>query len=101
MLFALTLRFLKLLDITLAKGKYFCRIGEWSSAVTEFDAIIKKEKAGSGRKIDAHFEKAKIALFNKVIIGFKNPVFGKLKLQATDSSWNAPAGYLGIEGNIS
>lgn len=50
----------------LNKGRFFSRIGDWKSAHVEFDKIIAKEKAGSGRKIDASFEKLKIFLFNSV-----------------------------------
>ena len=56
----------QLLDFYLKQGRYFARIGEWAQANKSYDAILNKAKVTSGRKIDAHFEKAKIALFNSV-----------------------------------
>ena len=54
------------LDAMLKKGRYHARIGEWAQATALFETIAKKDKATSGRKIDAHFERAKVALFNSV-----------------------------------
>ena len=51
-----------------ARARYFSKIGDWDEAFKSYDEILKKEKTSTGKKIDANMEKAKIALFNHVII---------------------------------
>ena len=49
-----------------AKARLLAKIGSWAAALKAYDDILAKEKTGTGKKIDATMEKAKIALFNAV-----------------------------------
>lgn len=59
---------MEVLDCMFAKAKVLSRIGSWPEALAAYDDILKKEKTGTGKKIDATMEKAKIALFTMVRI---------------------------------
>lgn len=79
---------LEILDITSNRGKNYSRMGEWQRALAEFDAIIVKDKTTAGRKIDAHFEKAKISLFNADIEAFKTILADASKLIESGGDWD-------------
>lgn len=49
-----------------AKARLLSKIGSWAAALKAYDDILAKEKTGTGKKIDATMEKARIALFNAV-----------------------------------
>lgn len=49
-----------------AKARQLSKIGSWVEALKAYDEILAKEKTGTGKKIDATMEKAKIALFTVV-----------------------------------
>lgn len=56
----------EVLDCMFAKAKLLSKVGSWPEALAAYDDILKKEKTGTGKKIDATMEKAKIALFTMV-----------------------------------
>ncbi len=62
---------MEVLDQMIAKAKHFAKIGNWKEAVAANDLIIAKEKTGTGKKVDAQMEKAKIALFNMDVAELK------------------------------
>lgn len=49
-----------------AKARLLAKIGSWSESLKAYDEILAKEKTGTGKKIDATMEKAKIALLTSV-----------------------------------
>lgn len=63
-----------------AKARYLNKIGSWKEAITAYDEIMAKEKVGTSKKIDATMEKAKIALFNMVLIYLHIIIYEVLKL---------------------
>ena len=56
----------EVLDLMFAKAQHFCQIGAWAEAFTSYDAILAKEKTGTGKKIDATMAKTRLALFDLV-----------------------------------
>lgn len=61
----------EVLDLMFAKAQFFCKIGGWVDASAAYDAILTKEKAGTGKKIDATMAQTRIALFEFVSWSFK------------------------------
>lgn len=49
-----------------AKARLLAKIGSWAESLKAYDEILTKEKTGTGKKIDATMEKAKIALLTSV-----------------------------------
>lgn len=56
----------EVLDAMFSKAQHFCKIGGWTDAVAAYDAILAKEKASTGKKIDATMAQTRIALFDLV-----------------------------------
>lgn len=54
----------EVLDSMFNEATHYTKIGAWEQAYTAYDAIINKEKVGSGKKLDATMAKSRIALFN-------------------------------------
>jgi 26S proteasome regulatory subunit N7 len=45
------------------QARHFAKIGSWAEAIAIYDDILSRPKTVSGKKIDAHMEKARIHLF--------------------------------------
>lgn len=81
---------LEVIDVISSKGRFYARLGDWSKANELFDSILAKDKdkAGSGRKIDAQLDKAKIALFKADIVAFKSTLSEVSKLVEKGGDWD-------------
>lgn len=51
------------MDAMFAKARHFSAVGDVDASHAAYDAILNKEKVGTGRKIDATMEKARLAFF--------------------------------------
>lgn len=60
------MHFWQVLDCMFLKARALATTGDWSASDAAYDEIIKKEKASTGKMIDATMEKSKNALFNMV-----------------------------------
>lgn len=58
----------EVLEVMFAKAQHFCKIGAWREASAAYDAVLAKDKAGTGKKIDATMAQIRIALFE--LVGF-------------------------------
>ena len=53
---------MEVIDVLFEKARFLSRIGS-RDAFAAFDAVIETKKTTSGKRIDAHMEKARLHLF--------------------------------------
>eukprot|EP00981_Chlorochromonas_danica_P011803 scaffold4280_cov169-Ochromonas_danica.AAC.2 len=71
-----------------SKAKYEAQIGDFAAAKATFDLLLAKPKIVTGKKIDAHMEKAKIALFNLNSADLKAAITEAKALNETGGDWD-------------
>lgn len=70
------------------KARYLARIGSWTEAQEVYDNIVSKPKTVTGKKIDAHMEKAKIQLFTLDTSKLKGTLSEAKRLNDIGGDWD-------------
>eukprot|EP00286_Rhodomonas_abbreviata_P029126 CAMPEP_0181294512 /NCGR_PEP_ID=MMETSP1101-20121128/3643_1 /TAXON_ID=46948 /ORGANISM="Rhodomonas abbreviata, Strain Caron Lab Isolate" /LENGTH=341 /DNA_ID=CAMNT_0023399181 /DNA_START=157 /DNA_END=1182 /DNA_ORIENTATION=+ len=78
----------EVLDCMFEKARYLSKIGDWEVSWVAYDEILNKEKVGTGKKIDATMEKARIALFNMDKARMKETVAEAKALNEIGGDWD-------------
>jgi len=76
------------LDCMFSRARYLLKIGSWEEAWKAYDAIVNKEKTGTGKKVDAIMEQARIALFNMDTTRLKDSVAEAKRLNDLGGDWD-------------
>jgi 26S proteasome regulatory subunit N7 len=79
---------LQVIDAQFAKARHFSRIGDWTSAFSSYDDILKRPKLSTGKKIDATMEKCRIAIFMMDFKLIKSLIEESKKLIEMGGDWD-------------
>lgn len=78
----------EVLDLMFNEAAHYTKIGAWEQAYAAYDAIINKEKVGSGKKLDATMAKSRIALFNMDLPKTKTLLAEAKRLNDLSGDWD-------------
>jgi 26S proteasome regulatory subunit N7 len=70
------------------KARFQAKIGDWNEAEKTYDEILVKPKTVTGRKIDAHMEKARIAFFSLDTNKLKTAIDEAKRLNEIGGDWD-------------
>lgn len=79
---------MEVLDCMFEKARLCAQIGDTEAAYVAYDAIIKKDKMSTGKKIDAGMEKSRVALFKMDTKVLKDTILETKKLVDAGGDWD-------------
>lgn len=79
---------MEVLDIMFKKARHLSQVGDWDTANSAFDEIIKKDKVSTGKKIEAKLEQIRIFLFNNDIPKIKENIAAAKVLIDKGGDWD-------------